>query len=347
MIRRHMMTYQKIGPIEIITGENKSKVPFSTSLLIHGQDGTALFDCGAGNQANDYIKKQASPKNIYLTHYHLDHIWGVSHFPEAQLWINPYDKTKLHDLLEIMKANGRYAISGKEKINNWIEDVKNGRINSNEPSWDMTLNRNMNIYPYDQPLDVVGEKVIMIHAPGHSEGLALPYFPDYGVLFIVDHDLSSFGPWYNNADCDIDLFIESALNTLDVDAEYYVTSHHKGTVHRKDYERKLRDFLAIIERRESTIINAVKQGVSPKDIVYEEAFYFKETHEKNPFSMNSEKLGIAKHLARLSKQDPNWLEYYDAFLKAHNILKDYVDYTSDPLPADPHPLITQGTVQKL
>lgn len=336
------MTYTKIGPIEVITGENNSKVPFSTSLLVHGTDETALFDCGAGSRAYNYIKKQKPLKNIYLTHYHLDHIWGVGNFPNAQLWINAYDKKKLNNLKEILKANGRYATSNEEEINEWIYNIKNNRsTRKNEPNWDMTLNRDMKIYPYDEALDIVGEKVIMIHAPGHSEGVALPYFPDHGILFVVDHDLSSFGPWYNNADCDIDLFIESALKTLEVDAEYFVTSHHKGTVRRNDYEQKLRNFLGVIERREETIVKAVKRGVSPKDIVHEEAFYFKETHAKNPFSMTSEKLGIAKHLARLSKHDKNWEEYYNEFLDAHSILKEYVHYKSNPLPADAHPMITK------
>lgn len=340
---RKKMTYTKIGPIEVITGDNNSKVPFSTSLLVHGSEETALFDCGTGSRAYKYIKKQKPLRNIYLTHYHLDHIWGNDNFPNAQLWINAYDKKKLRDLIEISKANGRYALLGEKKIKNWIGDIKNKRSTKyNEMNWDMTLNRDLKIYPYHQALDIAGEKVIMIHAPGHSEGLALPYFPDHGVLFVVDHDLSSFGPWYMNADCDIDLFIDNALKTLEVDADYFITSHHKGIVHRKDYEQKLRDFLAIIDRREETIVNAVKRGVQPKDIVYEEAFYFKETHAKNPFSMSSEKLGIAKHLARLSKQDQSWKEYYYAFLDAHSILKDYVHYQSEPLPVDAHPLSTKA-----
>lgn len=342
------MTYTKIGPIEIITGENNSKVPFSTSLLIHGPEETALFDCGCGGRAFQYIKKQQKPlKKIYLTHYHLDHVWGINEFPDAEIWINGYDKPKLSDLIEMSKANGRYALLGEEKIRQWADDVKHKRSqNKNEPNWSLLLNREMKIYPYEQPLDVVGEKVIMIHAPGHSEGYALPYFPEHGVLFVVDNDLSSFGPWYNNADCDIDLFIESALKTLEIDAEYYVTSHHKGTVNRKEYEQKLREFLGVIERREEKLINAVKRGVSPKDIIYEEVFYYKETHAKNPFSLQAETLGIAKHLSRLAKQDKKWEEYYAEYIQAHSILKDYVYYNSEPLPADPHPLKTNSTVIK-
>lgn len=333
------MTYAKIGPIEIITGDNNSKVPFSTSLLIHGPNETALIDCGCGTRAFQYIKQQKPLQNIYLTHYHLDHVWGISDFPDVQVWINRYDKKKLSDLIEMSKANGRYALLGEEKIKEWANDIKQKRLtNKSEPNWNSILNRQMKIYPYDQPLDVVGEKVIMIHAPGHSEGYALPYFPEHGVLFVVDHDLSSFGPWYNNADCDIDLFIESALKTLEVDAEYFVTSHHKGMVKRKEYEKKLRDYLGVIERREETLIKAIKRGVPLKDIIYEEVFYFKETHAKNPFSLQAEKLGIAKHLSRLAKHDKKWEEYYLEFIRAHSILIDYIYYNSKPLQADPHPL---------
>ncbi|WP_165820910.1 MBL fold metallo-hydrolase [Pueribacillus theae] len=331
------MTYTKIGPIEILTGENKSKIPFSTSLLVHGRDETALIDCGTGHKAYDYIKNQKPLKNIYLTHYHLDHISGIGEFPEAQTWINPYDKHKLKDLHELTKANGLYAVLGEEGAEDWIKK----RTERNNPVLNAATNVDMNVYPYELPLQIAGEKMIMIHAPGHTEGLALPYFPDHGILFVVDIDLSSFGPWYNNIDSDIDLFIQSALKTLEVDAEYFVTSHHKGMVRRKEYEQKLHDYLAIIEKREQKLIDAIDRGISPEDIVYEEVFYFKETHKKSPLEMTSEIIGIVKHLQRLIKNGGDYEDYYNEFITTHHLIKEYLFYKKEPHPADHHPLMTK------
>lgn len=339
------MEQTKIGPIEIVMGKNNSKVPFSTSLLIHNRDETALIDCWPGRKILDSIKKEKQPKHIFLTHYHLDHVLGINEFPEAKVWINPYDKKKLSDLQELTVANGIYAAYGKKGSSKWIDKhIEFGRKH-NRPSLHEVAKVETAVYPYDEPLQVAGEKMIMIHSPGHSEGMALPYFPDYGVLCVVDYDLSSFGPWYMNADSDIDQFIESGLKTLGIDAEYFITSHHKGMVQRKEYEQMLRDYLQIIDNREKKLIAAIEKGVSPKDIIYEEVFYFKSTHEKDPSNIVWEKLGIAKHLQRLAKNSGNMEEYYNDYIDAHHMSKDYLSYRGIPYPADNSLIMTKAHCQ--
>ena len=53
-----------------------------------------MLDCGAGFDSLAHIKKIYDVDEIYLTHHHIDHIWGVSHFPEAKVHINPLDFKK-------------------------------------------------------------------------------------------------------------------------------------------------------------------------------------------------------------------------------------------------------------
>ena len=73
------MVYKKIGPIEIM-GDNQSRVPFSTSLIITGKEDSTLIDCGAGKKTFEYIRQEHNVKKIYLTHHHMDHIWGHNCF---------------------------------------------------------------------------------------------------------------------------------------------------------------------------------------------------------------------------------------------------------------------------
>ena len=64
------MNYEKIGPVEIIMGENNSRTPFSTSLVIHGRNNSTMIDCGSGEEICRQIQKQYNVEKIYLTHHH-------------------------------------------------------------------------------------------------------------------------------------------------------------------------------------------------------------------------------------------------------------------------------------
>jgi hydroxyacylglutathione hydrolase len=328
------MQNKSIGPIEILIGENGSKVPFSTSLLVRGKDDTALIDCGGGEKVFDYIRSNDEPGEIYLTHYHLDHVWGTHLFPNANVYTNKYDLKKLTNPLELAKANGVYAFRGKSGTEQWrkqhFPDNPGKRNKDMKPLWENVMGSAEHCYPYDQTITIAGEPAIMLHTPGHCEGYCCPYFPNYGVLYVGDFDLTSFGPWYNNADSDIDSFIRSACKTLEVDAEYFVTAHHKGIFNRDDYKRKLQDYLTIIGRREEKVKQVIQRGVPPKDIVREEIFYFRKNHQQDTSLLNSEIIGIAKHIQRLIRQGENLQDYYRAFISYHRLQEDYINYSSNP-----------------
>lgn len=323
------MAIEKMGPIEVIIGENQSKVPFSTSLLINGQSDSVLIDCGGGRQAFDYIK-QKHITEIYLTHYHLDHIWGTYLFPDAHVTINRCDFKKLSDPLELAKASGIYFLQGKEKASQWIDRQMNkpdeGALTLR---WKSVMNIVNGCYEYEKEIDAAGTKLVMLHTPGHTEGFCCPYFPEYGVLMVGDFDLTSFGPWYMDADSDIDAFLQSAKRTLETDAEYFITAHHKGSFKRKDYEEQLKRYIDKVFEREEKTKRAVMQGIPPKDIVYQEIFYFLSNHRQNTHYLQSEIMGIAKHMRRLIKQGYDFEDYFQSFISHFNLDIDYLDYRSE------------------
>jgi hydroxyacylglutathione hydrolase len=327
------MSHQKIGPITILTGKNGSRVPYSTSLLIEGNKEATLIDCGGGYEIFDYIKKNFMVQSLYLTHYHLDHVWGAHLFEDPTVYINPYDFKKLADPYELAKANGITALYRSEKVEKWVQTyfVEGKPFRPDLPTYKGVMGLPTHIYPFGQALDASGTPMIMLHTPGHTEGYCSPYFPAHGVLFVGDFDLTSFGPWYNNADSDIDDFIESSKLTLETDAEYFITAHHKGTYKRKEYVQRLADYIDIIYKREDHTIQAIEKGIDPKEIVWQGIFYYVENHKKNRHLMDSEIIGIAKHIKRLIKQGYPFEAYFQDYLTSFNIKKEALDYKSQPL----------------
>lgn len=333
------MSHLQIGPIEVFIGEKQSRTPYSTSLLVKGKESDALIDCGAGRTVFDHVKKEHRVRDIYMTHYHLDHIWGLYLFPEARGWINPCDIPKLSDLDEIARANGYYAIFGEQQGKQMMREERMPRAGETTEgrekiSWSSILAGEKSVYPYDTPFDLAGVKVVMLHAPGHCQGFCCPYFPEHGVLHVGDYDLTSFGPWYNNADSDIDDMVASAKRTLEVDADYFVTSHQKGVVERADYRRLLEAYLGIIGRREEKVLQAVRAGMAPELLIHQEVFYLQKNVRETPRLLTFETMGVAKHLQRLIKHGEPIHDYYQAFLSAHGMHGEYVDYSWQQPPCE-------------
>lgn len=332
------MPYEQIGPIEIVTGENNSKVPYSTSLLLNGHKTSALIDCGGGKSAFQYFKTHKTIDEIYLTHYHLDHIWGAHLFPDATVYINPYDYDKITDPHELAKASGIQTVLGKKRANEWVHKQLNRPAADGDPapSWKRSWGVADRIYPYNETIKVADMDMVIIHTPGHSEGYCCPYFPEYGVLYAGDFDLTSFGPWYNNADSDIDQFFASAQRTLETDAKYFVTGHHKGTFERAEYVRRLERYMDIIHTREEKTKTAIQRGVPPQDIIYREIFYYVKNHRERRSYMISEIIGIAKHIERLIAQGYPFEAYFEDFISHFRLERKLLNYKSEPARAGSH-----------
>jgi glyoxylase-like metal-dependent hydrolase (beta-lactamase superfamily II) len=327
------MKTEKIGNISMIMGKNNSRVPFSTSLLIENKDSDVLIDCGGGMEVFHYLKQDCRIRNIYLTHYHLDHVFGAYLFKdEAVIHINPYDYLKLNDPYELAKSSGMTGSDNRNELEKWVNKIikTDKPLNPDRPQWKPIIGVADRIYPYEEAIDLAGTKMIMLHTPGHTEGFCCPYFPEQGVLFAGDYDLTSFGPWYNNSDSDIDEFIHSAKRTLETDAKYFVTAHHKGWCSRDEYEKSLSHYIGKIYEREDKVRLSIQNGVSPKEIVNKGVFYYIENHQKNPNLMISEIVGIAKHIQRLIKQGYSYEDYNQEFMSYYSLKQEAIEYRSLP-----------------
>lgn len=140
--------------------------------------------------------------------------------------------------------------------------------------------------------------VHVIHTPGHSAGHCSFYFPDIGIVYLGDIDLSSFGPFYGYLDSHIDLFIKSIDRVKKLDFNLAVTSHKEVFRDRSEVLEKLDRYRDKIFEREDKLLEFLKQDRTLEEIVAEAIIYGTFPEPKAMYEL-MEKTMIAKHLERL------------------------------------------------
>jgi len=287
---------ERIGPLMIIEGpNNSSKVPFSRSLYIDCSE-KVLIDSGADPESLLKLDEEYGIELIVNTHYHPDHTTHNYLFPNATKLINPIEYDTAQSIDGIARANGVYQEWGPKGVEVWKKNLP--------PKWMKSLGQLSGTYEYEKEYDFGGVKVEFLHTPGHTSGLACPYFSELGVVFASDYDMTSFGPWYNGTDGDIDDFIRSGQRLLELDADTYITGHQKGVFTKQEFAQAMETYLAIIEKRDQKIEHYVRQGLTFDELTSIGIFYPKRTLE-NGILKTWERTGIRKHLERLGLTVPD------------------------------------------
>jgi hydroxyacylglutathione hydrolase len=285
----------RIGPIMIVEGpNNSSKVPFSRSLYIDSQD-KVLIDSGADPKALLAINQELGINLIVNTHYHPDHTTHNHLFPDAVKMINPVEFDNSLTIDGIARVNGVYQEWGQKGVELWKQQLPQ--------EWVQNLGGISETYEYEEEYSFGGVKVVFLHTPGHTSGLSCPYFPDLGVVYTGDYDMTSFGPWYNGTDGDIDDFIKSAKRLLELDAETYITGHQKGVFTRCEFKAAMESYLAIIAKRDELVEKYVGQRLNFEELTSIGIFYPKKALQQ-PILKTWERSGIRKHLSRLGLSVP-------------------------------------------
>lgn len=281
---------QQIGPIKLIEGPNKSKVPYSRSLYIDGQGEKVLIDTGADKHFLKQVKVDSGVDLVINTHYHPDHTCHNTLFSDTEKWINSVEYHMPLTIEGIAKANGIFQEWGPVGVNKWEKEIPEG--------WIKSLTEINGFYEYEKQYSFGHVHVHFLHTPGHTKGFCCPYFPDLGIVFTGDYDMTSFGPWYNGTDGCIDDFIASAKRLLSLDVKYYITGHQKGILQKREFHKAMVNYLAIIEQRDEVIEKYVQKGFSFDEITKVGIFYPKHSLGR-PLFLTWERSGIRKHLYRL------------------------------------------------
>jgi glyoxylase-like metal-dependent hydrolase (beta-lactamase superfamily II) len=124
-------------------------------------------------------------------------------------------------------------------------------------------------YRWGDTFDFGKTKMVVVPAPGHTPGFSVLYFPQDGVVYCSDIDLTSYGPWCQNSD----QFITSAYQTAKLDADFFITGHEKGVVTREEFVNGLDKYLAVICQRDRRLFASLTEPASFAEIVSRGLFY--------------------------------------------------------------------------
>jgi glyoxylase-like metal-dependent hydrolase (beta-lactamase superfamily II) len=288
------MVIELTKQIKLIRPEAKAVFPYSNSLFIDDEI-KALIDAGAGGRAYAEIPR-AEIQLLLLTHYHFDHINGVSFFPNARKMAGWEEIWAFQDEDKYLESMGYYQ---------WQELMGSPR--------DEILYRGL-ILPEDVPsqpgfqfIELAGTfkdgqvfntgetTFTAVHTPGHSPGHYAFYFPQESILFSGDLDATPRGPWYADEFGSIDDIIMSVNKIISLQPQILVTSHRR--IIDSGVEELLRAYLDIVFQREENILNYLSEPRTLNDIA--DQGFIKEWEQNNTRILFWYKMMIVKHLQRL------------------------------------------------
>lgn len=259
------------GPIKVILGEKKGKFPSVNSLFID-DDVKVLIDPGAGRAPLMEVCGRASIDLIFHTHYHIDHIAGNRFFERAKIYLNQYEAECFRSLREIARRMGILNVYGEEGVESWMERVSRPDTPQSPYStehryeWYISSRRLDGTYRWGEIVDFGRVKMEIIGMPGHTDGFSCFYFPDHGVAYVGDYDLTRFGPWYGGSDGSIADYIASVEKIKRLDVTHYVTGHEAGVVSKEEFMARIDSYVEEIERRSRRIIELLRTPLTLAEI---------------------------------------------------------------------------------
>jgi hydroxyacylglutathione hydrolase len=308
------------GPVKVISGENRSRFPYSNTIFID-DDVKAVIDTGAGHGALKELRQNNKIDLVINTHYHFDHIAYNYLFEDSKILVNDREADCYRDRRFIGQYLGMAEFYGEQWVDDWIGRIADPETEQspyspqNNHKWYLATARIDEEYSWNDVLDFGKTKMQVIGAPGHSEGFCCMFFPDYGIAYVGDIDLTSFGPWYGGTDGDIDLFINSCREIEKLDARIFITGHEMGILEKDDFKAGLDTFVKVIDKRESQILSQLIEPKTLRELGDMGLIYGKKFHVDAWVAMWNY-LMTKKHVDRLVRNG-ELLQVADKFVRNH------------------------------
>ncbi len=246
--------------IRIVEGGKNGRYPYSHSLYIR-DGGGFLVDAGSDPAEIKRLQESEEISTVVMTHYHEDHFTYLSRLPDAEVWASAADAPALESLDTLLFFQ---AATGTE----W-ETPYRELLAGKFPFAPRRVARRVT----DGEELLFGKtRAIAVVAPGHSPGHLCLHFPDEGILFLGDYDLTAFGPWYGDAPCGIDGFRRSARRLATIGADTFVVSH-EGPVHPGPIGKKVEAYLSVIDRREEALREFLREPRTRAEIIARRLIY--------------------------------------------------------------------------
>ena len=246
--------------IWIVEGGKGGRYPFSHSLYV-ADGGGFLVDAGADPAEIDRLRQDEGISAIVMTHYHEDHFTFLPRLPGVEVWASGPDAPALESLETLLSW---YAVLGTE----W-EAFYRRLFAEKFPFVPRVVSRRV---ADGEELRLGNTLAVAVVVPGHTPGHLCLYFPDDGILFLGDYDLTPFGPWYGDAPCDIGALRRSARRLAWIGARIHVASH-EGPLHHGPIAAKVEAYLSVIDRREEALREFLREPRTRGEIIARRLVY--------------------------------------------------------------------------
>ncbi|MBN2228805.1 MAG: MBL fold metallo-hydrolase [Candidatus Thorarchaeota archaeon] len=244
--------------VHLIRGENRARFPEANTLVIDDEILT-LVDAGSSMKNIETALKNlrheiADIDRIILTHFHIDHKHHASKIQEisnCEILCHPLAEKGVRSFDGLVEY---YGIEGNKYYNSWrnLLDIRFPDITGN---YDVT-----GTFSNREPVDSGEIQLIPIHLPGHTLDHTCFGINGYKVLFLVDIDLTSFGPWYGNEVSDIEVFKESVDQVIAMKPKIGISSHLINPV-TDNLAARLQTFRSVFDEREKRILENIGKGI--------------------------------------------------------------------------------------
>ena len=279
----------QLGKVRFIRGENEGKYPFNHSLYLEGKNARVIIDPSCGLQKLSDLKQKDGVDQVWLSHWHEDHIRYVNLFTDCTLWISERDFPPLTDINVFLDWYGL-----KEGVLRELWEKEMLEKNNYRPKKEARFIKD------DEIIDLGSLAVQVIATPGHTPGHLSFFFPDEEILFLGDYDLTSFGPWYGDLYSSIDQTIKSIHKLKAIPARRWIASHNTG-LFEKNPGKLWDDYENVIYQREEKILNFLDEPKTLEEILSAWLIYGKPREPKEFFEFNERAL-LSKHIEYLERQ---------------------------------------------
>lgn len=279
---------KRFGNIIFVPGPSNGRYPYCNSIYIDDSR-RAVIDAGSDEHFLRGLKETQQVDMLINSHYHEDHIMFNFLFPHADLCVH---KVEVPCYQSIWNLLDYYGLIGTEHEQTWHDIIINTfHYRERTPAM---------VFQDGDVLHFGRTRMVVVHTPGHSPGHCSFYFPEEGVLYLGDLDMTGFGPWYGDRVSDIDDTIASVHRLMKIPARTFISAHEAGIVE-GDLSEVAEAYLAVIDERERKLLAYLDQPRTLDEIVSQWLIYKRPREPKYLFEF-AERALVKKHLERLEKK---------------------------------------------
>ena len=277
------------GAVSVFLGAQSGKYPDGNQVIVQGADMRVAFD--TPRVANRIGPDFDGVDLVILGHVHEDHMAGLHRVPGAGVQVHEAD---------LAAARSWEGLSRHYGYPQPVLDELHAMIVADfhyQPRPDASAYADGTVWDLGG-----GVRVRAHHLPGHTSGHCALVVESEGVAFIGDIDLTGFGPYYGDATSSLSQFRSSLRRVAEIDAQVWVTSHHRAIVtDRAKFLADLQRFAGKIDERADKLLAYLQDGPQTLDelvarrLLYPQGFHL-------PYVNSAERQTVDMHLAELAGQ---------------------------------------------